>query len=236
MTVPDQTVEEAESGIREHAMSLVQVKDLLELEAWKDAQKELRKSASYLKQDIYTIIQGKPGPERAQLRNLYSKLFNGVTELDYAARDKDVTRVWKLYEDIVFNVEKKGENHAKNKDKMQTGIIIIEGLGNPHKKEPSSGPSHYAEEATSVYETFLDEPKQVYTMDTEYRGVGHSYITWAANTSYAQGSRRLKTNCNISDKYCCVLTEDDVKITEDAAKITGIMFTALELLPSESRK
>ncbi|GKB05385.1 PsbQ-like protein 3, chloroplastic [Tanacetum coccineum] len=105
MTVPDQTVEEAESGIREHAMSLVQVKDLLELEAWKDAQKELRKSASYLKQDIYTIIQGKPGPERAQLRNLYSKLFNGVTELDYAARDKDVTRVRKLYEDIVVTLD-----------------------------------------------------------------------------------------------------------------------------------
>lgn len=105
MTVPDQTVEEAESGIREHATSLVQVKDLLELEAWKDAQKELRKSASYLKQDIYTIIQGKPGTERAQLRNLYSKLFNGVTELDYAARDKDVTRVWKLYEDIVVTLD-----------------------------------------------------------------------------------------------------------------------------------
>ena len=79
MTVPDQTVEEAESGIREHAMSLVQVKPLLESESWKDAQKELRKSSSYLKQDIYTIIQGKPGPERAQLRILYSKLFNDVT-------------------------------------------------------------------------------------------------------------------------------------------------------------
>ncbi|KVI06714.1 Photosystem II PsbQ, oxygen evolving complex [Cynara cardunculus var. scolymus] len=91
MTVPDQTVEEAENGIREHAMSLVQVKELLELESWKEAQKELRKSASYLKQDIYTIVQGKPVTKRAQLRSLYSRLFNGVTELDYAARDKDVT-------------------------------------------------------------------------------------------------------------------------------------------------
>ncbi|XP_076904034.1 psbQ-like protein 3, chloroplastic [Bidens hawaiensis] len=105
MTVPDQTVEEAENGIREHAMSLVQVKKLLELESWKEAQKELRKSASYLKQDIYTIIQGKPGMERAQLRNLYSKLFNGVTGLDYAARDKDVPRVWSLYEDIVVTLD-----------------------------------------------------------------------------------------------------------------------------------
>ncbi|CAI9281516.1 unnamed protein product [Lactuca saligna] len=105
MTVPDQTVEEAENGIREHAMSLVQVKDLLELESWKEAQKELRKSASYLKQDIYTIIQGKPGMERPQLRNLYSKLFNDVTGLDYAARDKDVPRVWKLYKDIVVTLD-----------------------------------------------------------------------------------------------------------------------------------
>ncbi|KAI3726839.1 hypothetical protein L1987_66645 [Smallanthus sonchifolius] len=105
MTVPDQTVEEAENGIREHAMSLVQVKKLLELESWKEAQKELRKSASYLKQDIYTIIQGKPGMERAQLRNLYSKLFNGVNGLDYAARDKDVPRIWNLYEDIVVTLD-----------------------------------------------------------------------------------------------------------------------------------
>ncbi|KAL4554673.1 hypothetical protein LXL04_037275 [Taraxacum kok-saghyz] len=105
MTVPDQTVEEAESGIREHAMSLVQVKPLLESESWKDAQKELRKSSSYLKQDIYTIIQGRPGPERAQLRILYSKLFNDVTRLDYAARDKDVPRVWKLYQDIVVTLD-----------------------------------------------------------------------------------------------------------------------------------
>lgn len=84
---------------------MVQVKDLLELESWKEAQKELRKSASYLKQDIYTIIQGKPGMERPQLRNLYSKLFNDVTGLDYAARDKDVPRVWKLYKDIVVTLD-----------------------------------------------------------------------------------------------------------------------------------
>lgn len=105
MTVPDQTVEEAENGIREHATSLVQVKRLLESESWKEAQKELRKSASYLKQDIYTIIQGKPAMERTQLRNLYTKLFNGVTGLDYAARDKDVPRVWNLYQDIVVTLD-----------------------------------------------------------------------------------------------------------------------------------
>lgn len=108
VTTPDQTVEEAESGIRYHAQSLLQVKDLFEssssTELWKEAQKALRKRASYLKQDIYTIIQSKPGSERPQLRKLYTFLFNNVTELDYAARDKDMTRVWECYGNIAVAV------------------------------------------------------------------------------------------------------------------------------------
>lgn len=108
VTTPDQTVEEAESGIRKHAQSLLQVKDLLEssssAESWKDAQKALRKRASYLKQDIYTIIQSKPGSERPQLRKLYSFLFNSVSDLDYAARDRDTARLWECYGNIVVAV------------------------------------------------------------------------------------------------------------------------------------
>ncbi|CAK9163518.1 unnamed protein product [Ilex paraguariensis] len=101
MTVPDQTLEEAESGIRDHAQSLLQVKDLLEAELWNEAQKELRKSSSYLKQDVYTIIQAKPGSDRPKLRKLYSTLFNNVTRLDYAARDKDAIRVREWYDSVV---------------------------------------------------------------------------------------------------------------------------------------
>ncbi|XP_059643241.1 psbQ-like protein 3, chloroplastic [Cornus florida] len=104
MTVPDQSVEEAESGIRGHALSLLQVKDLLESESWKEAQKELRKSSSKLKQDIYTIIQSKPPSQRPPLRKLYSTLFNSVTRLDYAARDKDATRVRVYYDDILVSL------------------------------------------------------------------------------------------------------------------------------------
>ncbi|GJV09750.1 auxin transport protein BIG [Tanacetum coccineum] len=117
----------------------------------------------------------------------------------------------------------------KNEDKMQTGISIIEGLGNHHQNEPSCGPSQYAEEATSVYGTFLDEPKQVYTMvierlsmqieneykfvDKEYRGAGHSYITWAANPGRAQGSRRLKTNCEfILEQLCNLIYLSEPKV------------------------
>ncbi|KAL3824736.1 hypothetical protein ACJIZ3_020765 [Penstemon smallii] len=97
MTVPDQTLEEAETGLQSHSKSLVKVKDLLTVESWKEAQKSLRRSSSLLKQDIYTIIQAKPPKERPRLRKLYSDLFNAVTRLDYAARDEDRVRVAKLY-------------------------------------------------------------------------------------------------------------------------------------------
>lgn len=102
ITVPDQTLEEAENGIQSHAKSLLQVKELLEAETWKEAQKALRKSSTLLKQDIYTIIQAKPGNQRPQLRKLYSILFNTVSRLDFAARDKDVPRVWEYYDNIVL--------------------------------------------------------------------------------------------------------------------------------------
>ncbi|KAI9160679.1 hypothetical protein LWI28_010601 [Acer negundo] len=105
MVAPDQTVEQAESGIRDHARSLLQVKALLESESWSEAQKTLRTSSSYLKQDIYTLIQIKPASERSQLRELYSDLFNNVTKLDYATRDKDESRVWQCYENIVVALD-----------------------------------------------------------------------------------------------------------------------------------
>lgn len=100
-TVPDQTVEEAEATIRIHARDLVDIKPLLELESWREAQLALRESSAYLKQDIYTIIQGKPGGQRATLRKLYSELFNNVTKLDYAAREKDASTVKECYTNIV---------------------------------------------------------------------------------------------------------------------------------------
>lgn len=81
MVAPDQTLEEAESGIRDHALALLLVKPLIESNAWNDMQKALRKSSSLLKQDIYTIIQSKPGSQRPQLRKLYSNLFNNVTRV-----------------------------------------------------------------------------------------------------------------------------------------------------------
>ncbi|KAI4299687.1 hypothetical protein L6164_033121 [Bauhinia variegata] len=100
----DQTMEEAQSGFKIHAKDLLQIKDLLESGSWKEAQKALRKSSSLLKKDFYTIIQSKPGTERPKLRKLYSDLFNNVSRLDYAARDKDRSQVWQRYENIVVAI------------------------------------------------------------------------------------------------------------------------------------
>ncbi|KAJ6421104.1 hypothetical protein OIU84_028477 [Salix udensis] len=98
---PDQrSVEEAESGARDYEQSLLQLKDLLESQSWKEAQKLLRRRSSNLKLDLYAVIESKPGKDRPQLRTLYSNLFNNVTKLDYAVRDRDVSIVWQCYENI----------------------------------------------------------------------------------------------------------------------------------------
>ncbi|KAJ8761733.1 hypothetical protein K2173_004542 [Erythroxylum novogranatense] len=105
LTAPGQTIEEADDGIRRHAQLLLEVKPLLESESWTEAQKLLRKSSSNLKQDLYTIIQNKPGRERPQLRKLYSILFNNVSQLDFAARDKDADRAFQYYKSISVALE-----------------------------------------------------------------------------------------------------------------------------------
>uniref|UniRef100_A0A0F7CYI3 PQL-like protein n=1 Tax=Hypseocharis bilobata TaxID=253189 RepID=A0A0F7CYI3_9ROSI len=106
MVGSDQTTEAAESGIRGHAQDLLEVvKALIESESWRELQKELRRSSPYLKQDIYTIIQNKPGSERPQLRKLYADLFVNVSRLDYAARDEDASRIQECYKNIVAAVD-----------------------------------------------------------------------------------------------------------------------------------
>ncbi|KAK6940354.1 Oxygen-evolving enhancer protein 3 [Dillenia turbinata] len=105
MTEPEQTLEEAQHAISGHVRDLLQVKSFIESESWKEAQKALRRSSALLKQDLYTIIQGKPGNERPRLRELYSYLFNNVTRLDYAARDKDAELIQECYKNIVVALD-----------------------------------------------------------------------------------------------------------------------------------
>lgn len=83
LVAPDQTMDEAESVIREDASALLQVKALIDSESWSDARSLARKRAAYLKRDIYTIIQGKPRSERPILRKLYFDLFINVSRVSY---------------------------------------------------------------------------------------------------------------------------------------------------------
>ncbi|XP_008797931.1 psbQ-like protein 3, chloroplastic [Phoenix dactylifera] len=104
-TVPDQTLEEADAGVKVHARDLLQIKDFIDSKSWKEAQLALRERSSFLKQDLYTIIQAKPGSQRLQLRKLYSILFNNVSRLDYAARDKDENVARECYNNIVATLD-----------------------------------------------------------------------------------------------------------------------------------
>ncbi|KAG6779083.1 hypothetical protein NC652_010943 [Populus alba x Populus x berolinensis] len=54
--------------------ALLQIKDLLASESWKEAQLVLRRCSSNLKLDLDAVIQSKPGKERSQLRTLFQSL------------------------------------------------------------------------------------------------------------------------------------------------------------------
>ncbi|CAN0913796.1 PsbQ-like protein 3, chloroplastic [Linum grandiflorum] len=99
------TLEDAVSLIRGHAAALLEVKTLLEEESWSDAQRMLRKNSSNLKIDLSSIIQSKAPALRPRLRSLYSHLFNTVTKMDYAAREKDTAMVLELYEKMALDVK-----------------------------------------------------------------------------------------------------------------------------------
>ncbi|CAL5030954.1 unnamed protein product [Urochloa decumbens] len=106
LMLPEQSSEEAEGAVRAHARNLLRVKQFADAGAWRELQAALRASASNLKQDLYAIIQARPAAQRPDLRRLYSDLFNSVTSLDYAARDKDEAQVQQYYGNIVTALDK----------------------------------------------------------------------------------------------------------------------------------
>jgi hypothetical protein len=83
ITIPEQSSEEAETNVRSHARNLVRVKKYIDARSWRELQAALRASAANLKQDLYAIIQARPGSERPELRRLYSELFNSVTRVGF---------------------------------------------------------------------------------------------------------------------------------------------------------
>lgn len=127
---PEQTAAEAEAAVAGHARGLLELLPLVESRAWRELQQALREDAPLLKQDLYTIIQSKPGGLRPELRKLFSALFNSVTrveilpsppptsppeligltssplpQLDYAARSRDEASADENYRAIVSALE-----------------------------------------------------------------------------------------------------------------------------------
>ncbi|CAD5317893.1 unnamed protein product [Arabidopsis thaliana] len=99
---PERTVELAQEGLRKNAENIKRIKEIMiAKKLWKEGGKELRRSASNMKQDFYLIIQAKPPKDRPLFRSLYSSLFNSITKMDYAARDGDETKVLEYYINIV---------------------------------------------------------------------------------------------------------------------------------------
>lgn len=78
---------------------------MIENKRWKEGGKELRRSASNMKQDLYLIIQAKPPKDRPLLRSLYSSLFNTITKMDYAAGDGNATKVMEYYKSIAATLD-----------------------------------------------------------------------------------------------------------------------------------
>ncbi|CAF2138503.1 unnamed protein product [Brassica napus] len=90
---PVRTVEMAKEGLRKNGENIKKIKEIMiENKRWKEGGKEIRRSASNMKQDLYLIIQAKPPKDRPLLRSFYSSLFSTITKLDYAARDGDATK------------------------------------------------------------------------------------------------------------------------------------------------
>ncbi|CAN8238405.1 unnamed protein product [Cochlearia groenlandica] len=100
---PERTVGMAQEGLRKNAKNIKEIKEMMiDNKRWKEGGKELRRSASNMKQDLYLIIQAKPPKDRPLLRSLYSSLFNTITKMDYAARDGDSTKVLEYYKNMTL--------------------------------------------------------------------------------------------------------------------------------------
>jgi hypothetical protein len=123
ITVPEESSEEAEAVVRAHARNLLRVKRLIDAAAWRELQAELRASASNLKQDLYAIIQASPASQRSELRELYSDLFNSVTDVSTAKFTQDVaSHSWLA--NRTLNLERSAicvqlDYAARDKDELQ---------------------------------------------------------------------------------------------------------------------
>ncbi|KAI4346452.1 hypothetical protein L6164_007347 [Bauhinia variegata] len=92
---------EAAKRAKESAKDIINVKELIDKKAWPYVQNDLRLKAEYLRYDLNTVISAKPKEERKALKDLTGKLFQNITDLDYAAKVKSTPKAEKYYAETV---------------------------------------------------------------------------------------------------------------------------------------
>ncbi|XP_010538115.1 PREDICTED: oxygen-evolving enhancer protein 3-2, chloroplastic isoform X2 [Tarenaya hassleriana] len=95
---------EAASRAKESAKEIVNVKTLIDKKAWPYVQNDLRLRAEYLRYDLNTVISSKPKDEKQNLKDLTGKLFQNITNLDYAAKKKSTSDAEKYYAETVSSL------------------------------------------------------------------------------------------------------------------------------------
>ncbi|XP_020591037.1 oxygen-evolving enhancer protein 3, chloroplastic-like [Phalaenopsis equestris] len=91
------TPAEAAKRAKESAKDILNVKELIDKKQWPYVKNDLRLKASYLRYDLNTVIAAKPKEEKTALKQLTSKLFSTIDDLDHAAKIKSSTEAEKYY-------------------------------------------------------------------------------------------------------------------------------------------
>nr|AFK41829.1 unknown [Lotus japonicus] len=92
---------EAAQRAKESAKEIVAVKKFIDQKAWPYVQNDLRLRASYLRYDLNTVISSKPTDQKQSLKELSAKLFQDISNLDYAAKVKSSPQAEKYYAEAV---------------------------------------------------------------------------------------------------------------------------------------
>lgn len=92
---------EAAARAKESAKEILNVKSQIDKKAWPYVQNDLRLRAEYLRYDLNTVLASKPKEEKKPLKQLYDKLFQTISQLDYAAKTKDSPKAEKYYAETV---------------------------------------------------------------------------------------------------------------------------------------
>lgn len=98
------TPSEAAARAKESAKEILNVKGFIDKKAWPYVQNDLRLRAEYLRYDLNTVISAKPKDEKKSLKELTGKLFQDISNLDYAAKKKSSPDAEKYYADTVSSL------------------------------------------------------------------------------------------------------------------------------------